>query len=308
MGRAARLILAATLALLGFTERGSAWQSARCAFCFYPAYFQPSNPPHLWVFPPDGPKAPVALPDGLPRDLRGVEFSDDGEALYLQTINSLDRAAGIYKVQFRPPRQGLVPGSVGVGELWCLAVSRATGVITLSGMSWALNRSGVFRIDPRTATSRAAPSGSPSACGGSGGVMSPDGGRAVVPDGGQFGLEVMKTGAIRLIKGAGTGAQSSWSPDSRWIAVVLDGSATLVDASDVTRRRRLGSTGHGPLIWSPDSKYLLLRKSGFSCGFGNEGESLEVVDVETGKRREIKSSHCGISAGTLGWLDRSLAQ
>jgi hypothetical protein len=138
--------------------------------------------------------------------------------------------------------------------------------------------------------------------------MSPDGERAVVSVGKQLGVEVVETGAISVIKGASTGAQNSWSPDSRWVAILRDGSATLVDAIDVTRRRRLGSMGHGPLIWSPDSKYLLLRKSGFSCGFGNEGESLEVVDVETAERREVKSSHCDVMAGTLGWLDRSLVQ
>jgi hypothetical protein len=308
MKRAARFTLAVALTLLAFAEPELGWQAAGDAFPFYPAYFEPSSPPRLWAFPPDGPKAQVALPEGLPRNLRGVAFGDDGAALYLQTMNFLDRSAGIYKVQFRPSRQDLVPGSIGVGELWCLTASRGTGVLTLSGMSWSLNRSGVFQIDPRTASSRALPPGSPSPCGGSGGVLSPDGAQALVRGGKELGVKAMTTGAISEIKGASSGAQGSWSPDSRWVAVVRDGSATLVDTKDVTRRRRLGSIGHGPLIWSPDSRYLLLRKSTFSCGFGNEGGSLEVVNVETGKRREIGSSHCGVTAGTLGWIDKTLAQ
>jgi hypothetical protein len=137
--------------------------------------------------------------------------------------------------------------------------------------------------------------------------MSPDGGRAIVTDGKRLGLEAMKTGEISPIKGARADAQSVWSPDGRWVVIVRGGTATLVDAVDVTQSRRLGSLGSGPLVWSPDSRYLLRRRSGLSCGFGNEGESLEVVDVATAERREVTSSHCVVMGGTFGWLDRSLA-
>jgi hypothetical protein len=74
------------------------------------------------------------------------------------------------------------------------------------------------------------------------------------------------------------------------------------------RYKNLGSSGDGPLVWSPDSKYLLLRRSSLSCAASVYGESLEIVDVKAGKREIVKSSHCSITAGTIGWLDSGVVQ
>jgi WD40 repeat protein len=218
--------------------------------------------------------------------------------------NPLNRSAGIYKIEFKPSRFSVVPGSIGTGEVWCLAVSSVSGRITLSGKSWALDSTGVFEIDPAAATSMVLAPGTASGCGGKGGFMSPDGKRAITNDAKQLRLVVLRTGASTAIKGTSADTQSVWSPDGRWIATVRGGRIGLIDADDPTRSRGLGRSGDGPLVWSPDSRYLLLRTSPLSCALTVYGESLEVVDVETGGRNEVKSSHCTITAGTLGWLDR----
>lgn len=299
-------VLTVTAAALGAADWF--WQPAAADSSFCPAYFQPGNPPRLRLFPIDGSEETVSLPARLPVNTRAIAFSADGEALYAQTTNPLDRSAGIYKIEFQPARESVLPGSIGMGEVWCLAVSQSPGRITVAGWSWSQNSSGIFEIDPASAAVRALPAGSASACGGGGGVMSPDGKRTVTPSGKQLGLVDIKTGAVTLIKGTNTDMQSAWSPDGRWIAGVRDGKIILIDADEPDQPRRLGSSGDGPLVWSPDSRYLLLRTAPLSCAVTLYGESLEVVEVETGRRKVIKSSHCTITAGTVGWLHSSLVQ
>jgi hypothetical protein len=71
--------------------------------------------------------------------------------------------------------------------------------------------------------------------------------------------------------------------------------------------RKLGTAGDSDVVWSPDSKYLLIRTSSLSCKFTLYGESLEVIEVAAGKRMPVKSSHCQITAGAFGWMDRAIA-
>jgi hypothetical protein len=175
-----RYILLPTFGVFGAVvpALGWFWQSAGSAVAtFAPAYFQPDNPPQLTVFPLDGPATKIALPEELPTDSRAIAFSPDGRALFVQKSEPLNRAAGIYKIEFQPPRESVVPGSIGTGEVSCLAVSRTTGKITVSGWSWAHNGGGILEIDPGDSTSRVLPSGSASSCGGGGGIVSPDGAR-----------------------------------------------------------------------------------------------------------------------------------
>jgi hypothetical protein len=310
MNRAVRCLyaLAAAVFAMAIPARGWFWQSARPApsrFC--PAYYETNHPSRLRLFPLDGPELSVALPEGLPMNAGGITFSADGEALYAQGAGYAQEA-GIFKVEFRPAREGVIPGSVGMGDAWCVAVSPLSGKIIVASYPWDPITQGIYEVDPVIATRRAMPAGTASVCGGGGGVMSPDGRLAIVKDGKQFALVALKTGTVSPIKGTSAGMQFAWSPDGRWIAGVRSGRVTLIDADDTTRQKGLGRSGDGAVIWSPDSGYLLLRSSSLSCGFGNEGESLTVIDVKTGVRKEVKSSHCTVAAGTLGWLDRNLAQ
>jgi Tol biopolymer transport system component len=110
----------------------------------------------------------------------------------------------------------------------------------------------------------------------------------------------LETRAVQTIGDGLTWA--AWSPDGRWIAAILNyRRIVLIDATDMSRTRRdLGPTQDNQARWSPDSKYLLLVKGELRCG--GELSSLEVIDVMTGKRSLIKSSHCQIVATSVGWM------
>lgn len=282
---------------------GCLYQPVRAASSFCPAYFQPGNPSRLTLFPLEGPEAVVALPAGLPTNMRVITFSPDGRAIYGQKTEPLNPSTGIYKLEFQPARDSIVPGSVGMGEVQCLAMSQSLRNIIVAGWSWSDRSGGIFEIDPSVATRRRLSATAATPCGGDGGLMSPDYKRALVNSGNQLGLLDLKTGAIRTIKGMSREMRWTWSPDGQWIAGVRGGRIFLVAADDTSRARTLGSAGDGPVVWSPDSKCLLLRKSPLSCALTFYGESLEVLDVATGRRTLIGSSHCTITAGTLGWLD-----
>jgi Tol biopolymer transport system component len=107
-----------------------------------------------------------------------------------------------------------------------------------------------------------------------------------------------------------------WSPDGRWIALVLEGRTivdskriVLVDANEPSNQKGLGQYGGGYVSWSPDSKYLLLYKKQPVCIFNKSLTSLEVLDVTTGTRRVIPSSRCKISDfDWIGWVDRDAIQ
>ena len=101
---------------------------------------------------------------------------------------------------------------------------------------------------------------------------------------------------------------ASWSPGGKWIAALSDYKSfklLLLDASNVSRTRELGSGGDG-LYWSPDSRFLLLYKDELSCG-PSESYSIEILDIETGERTVPKSSHCAISGGLGGWVSSGIA-
>jgi hypothetical protein len=110
----------------------------------------------------------------------------------------------------------------------------------------------------------------------------------------------LRTGSSSPI-GPGT-KWAAWSPDGRWISAVQGKIGVLMDATDPSRRRRL-TRADGPMIWSPDSKQVLLEKSQISCWASLYGVSLEAVDIKSGKRVLIRSSHCNVLLGSGGfWI------
>jgi WD40 repeat protein len=279
---------------------GWAWQPARAGSpSFVPAYIQPGVKPfQLILLPLEGPEISVPAPAELPA-MRIVAFSPDGKAIYAEPLNPLNHE-GIYKIEFHPARASVVPGSAGLGMVQCLTVSPSSGRLIV--FSRSLN-GGIFEIDPATATNRRLPDGLPSSCGGTGGFLSPDGKRAIRNSGKQLDLIDVETGASRVIKGLGADATCNWSPNGQRIECSGDGEIAVIDPSEPFRRRTFqGSLGE----WSPDSKYLLRVKSQLPCLPTLYGESLELLDVDTGKRELVKSSHCRISGGPYGWIDSTV--
>ena|SRR5579863_994803 len=222
--------------------------------------------------------------------------------MYGQIAEPLNRAIGIEEVEFQAVRERVIPGSIRTGEVRCLSVSPSSHRIVFSGWSWSQGTGGVFEIDRDAGTIRELPASLPSFCGG------PDGKPALEHAGKQLGLVDQGTGSVQTIKSIGADASCEWAPDGRWIVCVNNRRLVLVDSSDPSRPRDLGTSGSGPVAWSPDSKRLLLVKSQASCLPTLHGQSLEVLDVQTGKGAPVKSSHCSILSGSIGWLDRAVAK
>jgi hypothetical protein len=134
--------------------------------------------------------------------------------------------------------------------------------------------------------------------------LSPDGRRAVgTASKGHLGLTNIKE---RRIERLWSGTSASWSPNGKWIAATSFENymqIELIDARSGSKRRGLGTDDTGELQWSPDSRYLLVSKTGLSCGWsmGYAG-TLEALDVETGQRLSIASSRCRVNLMTTGWV------
>ena len=279
---------------------------------FCAAYIHPGDHgPALSLFPTERPEVLIPLPAGLPVDLRVNAFSPDGTAVYVQ--NASRWSDGISRIEFKPARQSVIRGSVGLGAIWHLTVSQPSGRIFVSGFAQGGRKAGcgTFEIVTNVGTLRTLLAGDYPDCGGGGGDISPDGKRILSFSGNELTVVDLDTGDVQAIKGVAGGLSQRevtwsgnviWSPDGKWITAILDQSRIiLIDAANTTRRRNLGASGNGPIEWSPDSKYLLLSKSELRCSA--YFKSLQIIDVETGKRRVIKSSHCKIGPGWVGWID-----
>ena len=86
----------------------------------------------------------------------------------------------------------------------------------------------------------------------------------------------------------------------------------LVDARDFSKRRKLGDANRVAPVWSPDSRYLLLWKYyWFKCGFYIDTEppaALEMLDIESGRRRTIRSSDCQVDWAQVGWISSDVGK
>ncbi len=283
---------------------------------FVAAYFG-GGEPVLNLFPLDsGKEADVSLPLGG-AIVNLVSFAPDGTSAYLQEPAAavLNRPDPLLKLEFKPTRLSPVPGSAGIGDIYSVSVSRS-GQIFVSASGGKDDPCGAYVIDPDAGTHRLLRTGRGPNCGGAIGSISPDSkkllsiySRPRTPGGPQsveqLSLLDLETGATQSL---GTG-RGSWSPDGRWIAVSGLGRIVLIEASNLSHRKKLGATGvDDHLVWSPDSKRLLFVKRDARCSFlylfqVDDSESLEVVDVETGKRHAIQSGHCAVTRSAVGWID-----
>jgi hypothetical protein len=280
-----------------------------------PVYIHPGNSGELLtLFPADGPQVTIPLPSGLPGSLTLNAFGPDGKSVYVQKADG--SFEGIIKIEFKPPRQSLVPGSAGLGTIWHLTVSQPGGRIFLSGIDRNRSRCGTFEIDPDAGTFRTLLGGAYPDCGGGGGAISPDGKRVLGHVGKELSVRDLETGSNEVVHGIPGGPskndgtwpyKATWSPDGRWISTIVRDRVILIDVTNTSRRRNLGH-GSVPVMWSRDSKYILLSKSELRCALTLYFESLETLDVQTGRRKVVKSSHCEVGGGWFGWVDAGAVQ
>jgi len=266
---------------------------------FVAAYFHPIGGEEslLTLFPfAPATAVDVSLPHGI-SSCYLISFGPDSKSMHLgdPTIDGTD---GVIKVDFGPTRKSIVPGSAGLSVAF-LTVSHS-GRIFVSAGDRRNHQCGAYEIDPNSATHRPLRVGDEPACEGALGPISPDGKEVLSSVGEHLNLLDLDTGA-NVSLGIGRG---SWSSDGRWIAVSGQGHIVVIDAKNPSHRRKLGTSGvDDHLVWSPDSKRLLFAKQELRCSLLGDAESLEVVDVETGKRHAIKSAHCAVTSSAVGWMD-----
>jgi hypothetical protein len=255
----------------------------------------------LTLFPAVGPPTTIALPRSA-RSAQVIRSYGNGTSIYLAI--SITAPKGITKVELNPARESIVPGSEEFGRVSFLTTT-ADGRLRVSGCRGDLQHAecGVFAIDTTARTVRRIPTGE--GHNRQYGEISPDGTHALLTDGNltheaiQLSVVNLETGNTQLIKGANSG---SWSPDGRWLAAVHNNRLELLDATTLMRRKSLGSAD-APGVWSPDSRQILFVKSQLSCALTLYGESLSILDVETGTRRVIESSRCQWAGGPIMWID-----
>jgi WD40 repeat protein len=260
---------------------------------FSAAYFEPAGggePPQLFLFPLTGKAASVSLPS-LPRDFALLAYRSDGKALYGR--NHLPSSPkGLIQIEFKPTRASVVPGSTDFG-ISGLTTSVRLNRIFLYG--WHTSHSheyGIFELDPNTGASKTL-------------LLVPDAFSGTVEDRRRRPARIVNptSGTVETL---GHGLRGpAWSPDGKWMSAVLDtgGSSkiVLIDANDMSRRKILTSTEDGTFQWSPDSKYLLLSRAEF-CRESPHHQSLQALDIASGKRVPIPSSHCRVVTNSTGWL------
>ncbi len=261
-------------------------------------YFHiPSTPAVLTVFPLAGKARNVPLPLAL----GSTVFGPDGKSLYTTGFDTGKQSETLLKVEFNPIRVSTVPGSLGF-TVSNFAVSEREDKVVISGHYPPASRScGVFELnlpggdvrqvlESSNCTHRSTWSHL---------SLSPGGEQAVGLHHGQVELLDLANGTSRSL--GSDFWTASWAPDGKWIAALKGKQSKLflIDPNDLTHRRYLGKTGRG-VFWSPDSRYLLLDKNQLRCGFTSY--SIEILEVATGKRTFIKSSHCKVEGGAMGWF------
>jgi len=120
----------------------------------------------------------------------------------------------------------------------------------------------------------------------------------------------LSTGSIVRLEGQLW--RGAYSPDGNWIAALELGTqrpskTILIDRQNPSARRDLGGISDQEVVWSPDSRTLLHVEVRKGCPAWNL-DSLEIVDIETGKRVSIEKSVCRSGRGDrkLGWVRSNL--
>jgi hypothetical protein len=241
----------------------------------------------------------------LPFPVHVLAISPDGATLYAQAV-SVDvfqpPKGGLLTIGFNPTTVKTIPGSSGFVATSSLAAWPHEDKLLISGPYVVGNKAvcGVYEFVVPTGTVRklldAANCDLPEAW--TYLSVSPDGLHAVAIHRRQLELIDLLKGTARSL---GDGFHmAAWSPDGKWISVreyTKEDNTVLFDAVTFARARTLDTA---EMLWSPDSRYLLSWKALMQCG--PDVESLERLDVMTGKSSVIESSLCKAWGGSGGWV------
>jgi len=269
---------------------------------FAPAFYDPGSvrddSPKLQVFPLGSEPFTVALPFQLGKPAA----SPDGTVLYApRFFDPSGPNTGLYKIEFGPLRATRLHGSEGLTSVYGIAASSTKIVVSAGYLTNGLvSRCGLYElmlssgdVHQILGNSDCEYLSSWYSIG-----LSPDSRRIIAVRKHRLELIDTETGAVQSL---GDGFNyAAWSPDGRWIAALDDqGEHTvLIDAFTFIKRRTLPPS---EVIWSPDSHAILASGPHVHCplDFG----TLELIDIESGKRSIIRSSTCRISMLVFGWIN-----
>jgi Tol biopolymer transport system component len=248
------------------------------------------------VFPPEGNEVTITLP----RKLTYAVFGPDGKSIYA--------ADGmIVKVEFQPMRIVPIAGTEDLAGQIAASSDESTLVVSGSHGTGTARSCGVFKVTLPTGTVQQVLTASE--CGYLSSwahpSVSPDGERLLAEHNHRWELVTLSNSATQFLNDKTW--MAVWSPDGKWIATLRDLKHTklvLLDATDISRTRELGSADGG-LYWSPDSRFLLLYKDQLTCGL-KETYSIQILDLDTGRRRIPRSAHCAIWGGLGGWVSNEI--
>jgi WD40 repeat protein len=277
---------------------------------------------NLTVFPLDGEMFSVHLPFPLGR----FAFSADGRVLYAEATGELPKerpgprlksspaSPRLVKIEFNPTRLSPVAGSMGLGVIHSVAVSRLQDklVVSLGHPRLGEVGCGIFELSLHDGKVRKVLENSDCPPGLHNYLtawlkisLSPDGRNVVAIRKHRLELIDLTQATVRVL---GDGfAKAAWSPDGKWIAALEfraeRWTTVLMDTSNFVMRRTLASSD---VEWSPDSRYLLGRQEDSPCE--NNLGTLEAIDVGNGKRITVDSSRCSVNEATTAWVSSRIGR
>ena len=254
----------------------------------------------------------------LPRALGVYQLSPDGKTLYSTTgeIHDLTELTkmtpGFFRIELGSRRVSDVPGSGDFTFLSSMAISARQENAVVAGKYRNDGRAvcGVFSLNLLDGKARQILEGEDcdDALTRTDISLSPDSKYAVAIHRRSLELIDIARGVVQKL---GDGFMKvAWSPDGKWIAAakfsVLQANIVLFDGKTFTARKTLASSIVLRVLWSPDSQFLLARRSVAGCG--PDAFTYETFEVESGKALLVQSSRCKVwNANDVGWVDQTIA-
>jgi WD40 repeat protein len=266
----------------------------------------------LSIFPFNGSEIAVRLPAAL----GGVSFSRDGRILYGIMRRSPSGESSLAAVHIQPASVVELAGSHAFSAIYSLAVGEngRAALVSATRRDIKGQTCGLFALDLETGAVTHVLGNPGDGCDYLSSwtklSLSPNGKQAVgTSRKGQLALINLQE---RRIEKLWTGTEAFWSPNGKWIAALsfaTPANVEIIDASDLSKRRKIGSDGGmGRVAWSPDSRYLLVWESDPTCGIGGGYYgTLHALDITSGAKAEIASSRCRVHLATTGWVSASIS-
>jgi hypothetical protein len=298
-----------TLAWLSSVTLAADWPAG---YRYVPAAYDVVNG-KLILFPLDG-RSETKI--SLPQVLGGYTLSPDGRVIYttaggIHDLTGLNVSPGLFRIELRSMHANFVPGSADFRFLSSMAISPGQEEAVIAGKHWdhAKVACGVFSLSLLDGEVRQILNADDcdDALMWTDISVSPELKYAVAIHGHSLELIDMTNGGLRKL---GDGfMKAAWSPDGKWIAAakysLLQANIVLFDGSTFAARRTLASSIVLRVLWSPDSRYLLARRSVAGCG--PDAFTYEAFEAETGNGSLIQSSKCKVwNANDVGWVYRAI--